>query len=73
MKFNWGTGIGLFYVVFVVIMVSMVMFSARNNIDLVQEDYYEKDLNYESFRLARENSRKEIYQVNLICIMLKCL
>ena len=65
MKLNWGTGIGLFYAAFVVIMVSMVFFSARNNIDLVQEDYYAQDLNYETFRRAREHARKEAFQIAL--------
>ncbi len=57
MKINWGTGIAIFYSVFVLIMILMVVKSSRTNINMVQEDYYDRDLNYEEFRKSRENAK----------------
>ena len=56
MKINWGTGIAIFYTLFVILMVGMVINSTRNKVELVQENYYQKDLNYEEFRLKRQNA-----------------
>ncbi len=56
MKINWGTGIAIFYSCFVAIMIFMVVKSSQNNVHLVQENYYQKDLGYEEFRSKRQNS-----------------
>lgn len=56
MKINWGTGIAIFYTCFMAAMIIMVIKSTQNNVQLVQENYYDKDLNYEEFRLKRENA-----------------
>lgn len=65
MKLNWGWGIGIFYSSFVVAMLYMVMFSTQNKVHLVQEKYYNKDLDYESFRQKRANgiSLKDQFKV----------
>jgi hypothetical protein len=55
MKINWGTGIAIFYTFFVFIMISMVVKSCHHKSHLVEEAYYESDLNYEKIRKAREN------------------
>ena len=54
MKINWGSGIAIFYTLFVLAMVTMVVKSTQNKPRMVQENYYEKDLNYEDFRQKRE-------------------
>ena len=46
MKFNWGHGIALFFIVFVAFMLSMAMRMQRENIDLVAEDYYKQEVEY---------------------------
>ena len=56
MKINWGTGIAIFYTLFVIAMVSMVVKSTYHKAHLVQEDYFNKDLNYEEFRKKRQNA-----------------
>jgi hypothetical protein len=56
MKINWGSGIAIFYVCFMLIMIFMVIKSSQNDVHLVQENYYDKDLNYEEFRKKRNNS-----------------
>lgn len=57
MKLNWGNGIAIFYICFMIAMIFMVVKSAQNRVDLVQENYYEKDLNYEAFRQSRANAK----------------
>ncbi len=56
MKLNWGMSIAIFYLLFMVIMISMVVKASNNRVELVQEDYYNKDLNYEAFRKSRQNA-----------------
>ena len=58
MKINWGTGIAIFYGAFMAIMIFAVIFSAKNKSDLVVEEYYKDDINYESFRVKRQNSNQ---------------
>jgi hypothetical protein len=65
MKLNWGTGIAIFYSCFVLIMIFMVIKSKQNQAHLVQEDYYQKDLKYEEFRLKRQNSTQISNQVDI--------
>ena len=56
MKLNWGSGIAIFYTLFVLVMIFMVIKSKQNQVHLVQENYYQKDLNYEDFRVKRQNA-----------------
>lgn len=65
MKLNWGTGIAIFYSCFVLVMIFMVIKSAQNQSHLVQEHYYQKDLNYESFRQKRQNATNMSEQVKI--------
>lgn len=46
-KLNWGTGIAVFYISFVLILVGFVIFTTFNRVDLVDENYYEKELVYQ--------------------------
>ena len=62
MKINWGWSIAIFYSLFVVVMVGMVIMSSRQEINMVQDHYYEKDLNYEAFRKSRENGAQLVSQ-----------
>jgi hypothetical protein len=57
MKFNWGTGIAIFYTAFVAAMISVVVKSCHHKSDLVKEDYYQLDLDYEDHRQKKENSK----------------
>ena len=47
MKFNWGTGVTLFFIFFAVSMISAVVATTRHSPQLVQKDYYALDLNYQ--------------------------
>lgn len=66
MKINWGTGIAIFYISFMIIMISMVVKSVRNNVDLVDKEYYVKDINYEKFRKKRANGTSLQEQLNVV-------
>lgn len=47
MKFSWGIGIALSYVLFVVIIVSLVIFSSTKDVNLVTDEYYADELKYQ--------------------------
>ena len=50
MKFNWGTGIVLSFVAFILFILYFVVLSFRDpesNHDLVTEDYYKQELKYQ--------------------------
>lgn len=44
---NWGHGIAIFFCCFVAFMLFMVVKSFQENIDLVTENYYEQELQYQ--------------------------
>jgi hypothetical protein len=46
MKFNWGTGIALFLALFIVALISFVIFAWNQDVNLVHKDYYEKGVDY---------------------------
>jgi nitrogen fixation protein FixH len=47
MKFNWGTGIALFYLTFMTVLVYYVIKSTTYDNSLVSEQYYADDLAYQ--------------------------
>lgn len=57
MKFNWGTGIFLFYSIFAASLFFQVYKSTQYDYHLVVENYYEKDLAYQSHYEKIENSQ----------------
>jgi len=58
MKFNWGTGIFIFLVIFVVALVGFVIFASRQEVNLVHKDYYQKGVDYTEQMKMHERSRK---------------
>ncbi len=61
MKFNWGTGITLFYACFMAILLFFVVKSTTHDNSLVMENYYEQDLKYQSHfdRIVNANKLKQ--------------
>lgn len=47
MKFNWGTGIVLAILIFMVITIATVVFMMNQDVDLVSNDYYEKGIKHQ--------------------------
>lgn len=66
MKINWGTGIAIFYSSFVLIMILMVVKASRTEINMVQENYYDQDLNYEAFRQSRQNGQSDLASIEYL-------
>lgn len=58
---NWGWKIAILYGGFVTMMITLVVLSSQQDIPLVTEDYYEKDLQYETqmHRIANSKTLKE--------------
>ncbi len=56
MKFNWGTGIVIFFIFFAVSMISLVVATTRYPPQLVQKDYYSLDLNYQERLEKKQNT-----------------
>lgn len=47
MKLNWGSGIALLYSGFVIGILTLVVMSSRQKVDLVTENYYEEELGFQ--------------------------
>lgn len=47
LKIHWGWGIAIFYSLFVLSLLGFLFFTTFNRVDLVEEDYYEKEINYQ--------------------------
>jgi hypothetical protein len=47
MKINWGTKLAFFTIVFMVFIVTLVTIIMKQNVPLVEDDYYEKGLKYQ--------------------------
>ena len=56
MKFNWGTGIVIFFIFFAVSMICAVVATTRHPPQLVQKDYYALDLNYQDHLEKKQNA-----------------
>lgn len=46
MKFNWGTGIAIFLVLFLGAAAAFIIFAMNQDVSLVHKDYYEKGVDY---------------------------
>jgi hypothetical protein len=46
MKFNWGTGILVFLILFLSASAVFIFFAMRQDVNLVHEDYYEQGVDY---------------------------
>lgn len=47
-KFHWGHGIAVFYTVFVLVLIRVLFASFNGNTNLVDDEYYQRDLAYQS-------------------------
>lgn len=55
MKFNWGTGIFIFFTIFVIASLTQVFISRKYIPELVKKDYYVDDLHLNDIVISREN------------------
>lgn len=62
MKFTWGTGILAFLILFLLAMGALVLFTARQGINLVHKDYYEKGVDHmEQIEIDQRSASFENY------------
>lgn len=66
MKFNWGTGIFIFLILFVAGGIGFVIFTLQFDVNLVHKDYYEKGVDYsEQMRIdVRSATFNNAIQIN---------
>ena len=65
MKFNWGTGIFIFLILFVSLGIAFMVFAFNQEISLVHENYYEKGLNFDEEIAIKNRSVNYINLVNV--------
>lgn len=67
MKFNWGTGILIFLILFVMAAVGFVIFTLQFDANLVHKDYYEKGVDYSEQMKVNQRSVqfKNAFQIQL--------
>lgn len=65
-KLNWGSGIALFYIFFVLILISFVIFTFFNKVDLVEDNYYKKELVYQKHIEKIDRTSKLTDQLKII-------
>ena len=65
MKINWGTGLTIFIVIFCLGIFVFMYVAFNNDIELVEEDYYPKELNYQSQIDQMDNLQKLGEQVQI--------
>ena len=59
MKVNWGTGIAIFLAVYMAGIMGVVIFSFQSDVNLVTEDYYQQELEYED-QIQRINNANRL-------------
>lgn len=68
-RFNWGTGIFLFFVVFLTLAFIFIVFSFRQNNDLVTDDYYNEGAEYSN--QIKINKRSYAYTDSVVVFLSK--
>ena len=62
---TWPLGILAFYSTFVILLIGFLIFSTFNTIDLVTEDYYAKELDYQQQINRIKNTQEYGYKLTL--------
>lgn len=57
LRFNWGTGIALFYGTFALATIGFVAFAMTKDVDLVTPEYYAQSLRHDERMTATANAR----------------
>lgn len=66
MKFNWGTGIFTFIIIFLLLCVAFIIFTFRQGVNLVHKDYYEKGVDYSEELKVKERSMEYIHAFEIL-------
>jgi hypothetical protein len=68
MKFSWGKGIFATYALFLVIILSVVIYLSGMDVNLVTEDYYKKELEHQS-QIDRETRTNQLPEKLMIKVI----
>ncbi|HMN50107.1 MAG TPA: FixH family protein [Ignavibacteriaceae bacterium] len=65
-KFNWGTGILITIILFMIIVISTAVYLMNQDVDLVTNDYYNKGINHQQQidRMNRTNAMDDKVQIS---------
>ncbi len=65
---NWGWKIAIIYTLFVIGMISVVLYSANFDTNLVGEDYYQKEVEFQQEIDKKQNAINDslTFQVNIV-------
>ncbi len=61
MKFSWGTGITVSYLLFVLLILGFLAFAMGQDVNLVSSDYYEQELKYED-KIEKINRANQLHE-----------
>lgn len=66
MKFNWGSGIAIFYGCFMLIFIGIAIKAGQQDVNMVKKDYYDDDINYQKHfdKIQNEQALTEKVQVD---------
>ncbi len=67
-KFNWGTGIALFYSLFAIIMVGLVIKSTYSPVLMVKNNYYDDDINLQAHLDKKQNTAKMTQEMTIMYV-----
>lgn len=67
-KFNWGTGIAIFYVSFVIVLLGFVVWVSGQKTDLVTDDYYAEEQVYQKTIDNRDRAEELAGDVDLTSV-----
>ena len=59
MKFNWGTGLAIWLIIFVIAIMTFVTFAFNQDVNLVNKEYYQKGVHYDDIRIEREKGKSQ--------------
>ena len=59
MKFNWGTGLAIWLIIFVIAILTFVTFAFNQDVNLVNKEYYQKGVHFDDVRLERERGKSQ--------------
>lgn len=65
---NWAFGVTAFYITFVVLLVSLVVYVSQDKVDLVVENYYDHDLVYQQQidKILRTKALKDQIRIEMV-------
>ncbi len=66
MKFNWGTGIFLFLILFIAAILTFVFFAFSQDVNLVNKEYYQKGVRFDDERAQKERGEKVKDKIEII-------